>query len=361
MLSGGASEVSLKTLRRRLVTIPATFVLAFLVVGLLPLWLAIALAIDVVRKVRQGIPFAVSRLVAFGAVYLLGQVIGVLSLGISWLLAGVGSARKRRLLAFTYAIQRAWVGTLLASVKRLYGVRIVLDGEDTLGPTLRGPLVVLMQHTSLVDTLLPTTYLTARRGLKLRWVLKKELLVDPSLDIAGLRLPNAFVGRDGSDTDKALAMVRRLATDLPHDEGVLIYPEGTRFTPGKRLRALERLASTPDLQARAARLKRVLPPRLGGPIALLETATQADVLFIAHVGFEGLSSVGAVLSGDLVGRTIRLHLRRIPRLQVPTDRTALVEWLWTQWEVLDAWVDAQAVAHESGVTGVARLAVGDRA
>jgi len=311
-------------------------------VGLLPLWLVIGLVIDVVRKARHGTPFAVTRLIAFGAVYLLGEVVGVLALGLSWLLAGVGKARHRRLLTFTYAIQRAWVATLLATVKLLYGVRIALEGEDTLGPAPGGPLVVLMQHTSLVDTLLPTTYLTARRGLKLRWVLKKELLVDPSLDIAGLRLPNAFVGRDGSDTDKALTLVRRLATDLPPDEGVLIYPEGTRFTPSKRLRALERLASTPDLQARASRLKRVLPPRLGGPLALLETATNADVLLIAHVGFEGLSSVGAVLSGDLVGRTIRLHLRRIPRAQIPSDRTALVEWLWTQWEALDAWVDSQA-------------------
>ena len=324
-----------------------TFLLTALVVGLLPLWLVVAFAIDLVRKARRGTPFAVSRLIAFGAVYLLGEVIGVLALASSWLLAGVGPGRESRILAYTYAIQRAWVGVLLATVKFFYNVRIALEGEDTLGPAPGGPLVVLMQHTSLVDTLLPTTYLTARRGLKLRWVLKKELLVDPSLDIAGLRLPNAFVGRDGSDTDKALAMVRALATDLPSDEGVLIYPEGTRFTPQKRLRALDRLSATPDLQARAARLKRVLPPRLGGPLALLETAADADVLFIAHVGFEGLSSVGAVLSGDLVGRTIRLHLRRIPRTKVPTDRAALVEWLWTEWEALDAWVDAEVLGQRS--------------
>jgi 1-acyl-sn-glycerol-3-phosphate acyltransferase len=323
-----------------------TFLLAALVVGLLPLWLGIALAFDIVRKLRHGTPFAVSRIITFGAVYLLGEVLGVIALALSWLLAGVGRGRRPRLLSLTYAIQRAWVGLLLGTVKLVYGMRIALEGEDTLGPAPGGPLIVLMQHTSLVDTLLPTTYLTARRGLKLRWVLKRELLVDPSLDIAGLRLPNAFVGRDGSDTDKALAMVRALATELPSDEGVLIYPEGTRFTATKRLRALERLSQSPDLQARAARLKRVLPPRLGGPLALLETATDADVLFIAHVGFEGLSSVGAVLSGDLVGRTIRLHLRRVPRSSLPTDRAALIEWLWTEWEAVDAWVDAQASAHK---------------
>lgn len=343
-----AAEVALETLRRRLVTIPAMLLLMALVVGLLPLWLLVGLAADGVRWARRRTPFAITRLILFVAVYLLSEAIGVLALGATWLLAGLGQRRHARLLAMTYAIQRAWVGTLLATVKRLYGVRIEVEGENTLGPAPGGPAIVLMQHTSLVDTLLPTTTLTARRGLKLRWVLKKELLVDPALDVAGLRLPNAFVGRDGSDTDKALAQVRALATNLPADEGVMIYPEGTRFTPGKRKRALERLAaSSPALLPRAEALKRVLPPRLGGPLALLETARDADVVLVAHVGFEGLATLGSVLSGALVGRVVRLRFWRIPRAEVPTSREALVDWLWTQWEALDAWVDEAARAWES--------------
>jgi len=324
------------------------FVLAVLVVGLLPLWLSAALAADVARWVRHRTPFAITRLVAFGAFYLLCEVLGVLALAAAWLLAGVGSGRRARLMGATYAIQRMWVGLLLGAVKRLYGMRIEVSGEATLGPAPGGPAIVLMQHTSLIDTLLPTTYLTAHRGLKLRWVLKKELLVDPCLDIAGLRLPNAFVSRDGSETDKALAQVRALATELPADEGVMIYPEGTRFTQSKRARALERSAgASPGLLPRAEALKRVLPPRLGGPLALLETARDADVLLVAHVGFEGLATLRSVLSGALVGRVVRLRLWRIPRAEVPTGREALVDWLWTRWEALDAWVDEEARAWES--------------
>ncbi len=335
------------TLRRRLVTIPCVFVFAGLIVGLLPLWLVLAALVDVVRWVRRRIPFALTRLVLFGAVYLLGQVLGVLALFCAWLFGGFGSGRTR-LIARTYAIQRRWVALMLGTVKRLYRMRIELIGEEALGPPPGGPLIALMQHTSLVDTLLPTTYLTARRGLKLRWVLKKELLVDPCLDIAGLRLNNAFVGRDGSETERALAQVRALATDLPPDEGVLIYPEGTRFTPEKRARALARMAtSAPELLARAEALRRVLPPRLGGPLALLETAREADVLLIGHIGFEGLSSLGSVLSGALVGRVVQLRYWHFRRSEVPSSRAELVLWLWARWEELDAWVD--------GVDGVDRV------
>lgn len=342
----------METLRRRLVTIPIVFVFAGLIVGLLPLWLVLAGLVDVVRWVRRRIPFALTRLVLFGAVYLFGEVIGVLALFLSWLFGGFGRAGRARLVAHTYVIQRVWVALMFGAVKRLYGMRVELIGEDALGPPPGGPVIVLMQHTSLVDTLLPTTFLTARRGLKLRWILKKQLLVDPSLDIAGQRLNNAFVGRDGSETERALGQVRALATDLAPDEGVLIYPEGTRFTPGKRARALARMAtSAPELLARAEALQRVLPPRLGGPLALLETAREADVVLIGHIGFEGLAELGSVLSGALVGRVVQLRYWRFVRSEVPTSRAELVAWLWARWEELDAWVDGEARRREAAERG----------
>jgi len=333
------------TLRRRLVSIPAVFVVAALVLGTLPFTLVIALLVDVVRWVRRKIPFAVTRLLLFGVVYLWAEVFGLIALSSAWVASGFGASptSKARLVAMTYAIQRAWVATLFATVQNLYRVHFQLDHEDALGARPGGPVLVLMQHTSLVDTLLPTTFLTRRRGLSLRWVLKSELLVDPCLDVAGLRLPNAFVRRDGSDTAQSLARVAALATGLGPADGVLIYPEGTRFTPSKRQKALARIAaSQPDLLPRAERLQRVLPPRLGGPLALMEAAPDADLVFFAHHGFEGLATVTAVLSGELVGKTVRLRFWRFPRTLVPTDRQARIEWLWTQWEALDAWVTEAA-------------------
>lgn len=337
---------SIKTLRRRLVTFPVTLLLFVILVGLLPVWLGLALLVDLVRKLRSGTPFAVSRLILFGAVYLSAEVVGLIALGLVWLFSGFGKD-KARLIARTYSVQRVWVITLFGAVRFIYGVKVELEGVSELGDAPGGPVVILMQHTSLVDTLLPTTYLTDRRGLKLRWVLKRELLVDPCLDVAGSRLPNAFVSRDGSDTERALSQVKALATDLPPDEGVLIYPEGTRFTPSKKRRALERLAHDPVLLARAERLQRVLPPRPGGPLALIEAAQNADVVLVAHVGFEGLASLTAVLSGALVGQTIHLRFWRVPRTQIPEDRQARIDWLWQEWEALDRWVDARASADEA--------------
>lgn len=321
-----------------------TVLLFVVLVGFLPGWLLIAVGVDVVRQIRNKTPWAVSRLILFGAVYLSAQVVGLVALFFAWLVSGFGKNRER-LIARTYRIQEVWVTTLFGAVRLIYGVKVELEGTTELGLERGrpgGPVVVLMQHTSLVDTLLPTTYLTARRGLKLRWVLKRELLVDPCLDVAGSRLPNAFVSRDGTDTERALSQVKALATDLPADEGVLIYPEGTRFTPSKKRKALERLAHDPVLRARAEALQRVLPPRPGGPLALIETASGADVVLVAHVGFEGLASLTAVLSGALVGQTIHLKFWRIPRAEIPSSREERIDWLWRQWEALDRWVDSRA-------------------
>lgn len=335
------------TLRRRIVTIPVVVLLAALVLGTLPATLTVAVLVDLVRYLRRKTPFAVTRLLLFGAVYLLAEVVGLLALCGAWVGSGFGASRSR-LIAWTYAIQSAWVATLFNTVRNLYRVRFEVD-DDALGPAPGGPVLVLMQHTSLVDTLLPTTFLTRRRGLALRWVLKSELLVDPCLDVAGLRLPNAFVRRDGTDTAQSLARVAALARDLGPRDGVLIYPEGTRFTPSKRRRALDRLAtSQPALLPRAERLQRVLPPRLGGPLALMEAAPEADLVFFAHHGFEGLATVAAVLSGELVGKTVRLRFWRHARAEVPVDRQERIAWLWSRWEEVDVWVTDASQPNNDG-------------
>ena len=140
-----------------------------------------------------------------------------------------------------------------------------------------------MRHASIVDNLLPALFVAAPHGLRLRYVLKRELLSDPAIDIAGGRLPNCFVRRGADDAEAEIARVRALAAGLGPDEGVLIYPEGTRFTAAKRERAIER-------QPRAAELRNVPPPRPGGTLAVMETG--ADVVICAHHGLDGFASIG---------------------------------------------------------------------
>lgn len=53
--------------------------------------------------------------------------------------------------------------------------QLEVEGVNALQP---GPLVVLMRHASLADTLLPAVVI-ASHGIRLRYVLKRELLWDP--------------------------------------------------------------------------------------------------------------------------------------------------------------------------------------
>ena len=54
---------------------------------------------------------------------------------------------------------------------------------------------MLCRHASLADSLVSAWVITSVAGMNPRYVLKRELLVDPCLDIVGNRLPNHFLDR----------------------------------------------------------------------------------------------------------------------------------------------------------------------
>src|SRR6185369_2716553 len=111
-----------------------------------------------------------------------------------------------------------------------------------------------------------------------------------------------FVARDGSSSDDEIEAVRALKTGIGAEDGVILYPEGTRFTEEKRRRVLDRLRDDPVARDRAERLRYVLPVRPGGTLALLGAAPACDVLFVGHHGLEGSATVAGVWAGALVGR-----------------------------------------------------------
>src|SRR4029453_11385495 len=120
-----------------------------------------------------------------------------------------------------------------------------------------------------------------------------------------------------------MARVRHLARDPGPGEGVMIYPEGSRATPAKIARAQEVIAERqPEIAPLAAGLRHVLPPRLGGPLALLEEAAGTDVVLCAHAGLDGFAKVSDVWSGGLVGTTVRVRIWRFPGRDIPTARAA---------------------------------------
>jgi hypothetical protein len=327
---------------RRLVTIPGCLLAAALALPALPLLLALALLTDAVVR-KRGVA---TRLVLFGAVYLACGVAGIVASGVLWLARAWPGFAGERATAAEYALQHWWTRTLFRAAAGIFGLGLRLEA-DVEPPA--APLLVFIRHASIVDVLLPAVLLSNRWGLRLRYVLKRELLWDPCIDLNAHRLPNYFVWRSAPDSRPEIAAVRGLARDLAPGDGVLIYPEGTRFTPAKREHILKRLEEQGDpLLPRARELQSVLPPKPGGPLGLLDASPDADVLFFGHVGLEGLATLRDVWRGGLVGRTIRVRLWRVQRAHIPSSAGERLEWLYTEWRRMDAFVRSGLGGSRSG-------------
>lgn len=322
--------VSRNPFLRRIVTVPALYLLFIAVTALLPLLLILAVLADSLRWAISQTPWIGTRLVLFLWVYLLGEAWALPAL------AFVGLLPDRRALAATYALQTTWVKWNLRAVVTLFDLSFDVEGDENLTP---GPILVLSRHASLIDTLIPGFYISVAHGIRLRYVLKRELLIDPALDIAGTRLPNFFIDRDAPQRAKGRNSLADLAAGLGPDEGVLIYPEGTRFSEAKRATYVERVVRRGDqIGEKAAEFRHVLPPRPAGTSALLE-ASDADVIVLAHTGLEGFARVADMWSGGLVGSEIHIGFWRVPVSEVPRDRSGRAEWLFDLWGEIDLWIE----------------------
>lgn len=326
-----------ETIARRIRTIPTVFGMSLLFLLLLPVLLPTAALIDLARWFGLRRPWMTLRLLAFGGIYLAAEVLGVLSMGAIWV--GTAGGRIRRpFIDATFWVQRWWTGMLMHGVQAIFGIRFEIEGGEVVTP---GPILVLARHASIVDNLIPGTFVAAEHDIRLRYILKQELLSDPCLDIGGNRLPNYFVDRQAENPRHELEQIRALARDLTRRDGVLIFPEGTRFTPKRQSRALEKLrTSDSSLVEKAARLRHVMPPKLGGVSTLLSAAPAVDIVFLAHRGLEGFARLGDLWRGAMVGRVVHVKFWRVPSSDVPSGRSARAEWLFDHWADVDDWVGA---------------------
>lgn len=296
--------------------------------ALFPAIAVVALGHGAIRRDRM----AVLRVACGIWVFFVAEICGI-ALAV-WIWLGLMLHRDReRFLASNYHLQQWWARFILGAIFWLFELRIEVHGDDCCAP---GPMVLFMNHASMIDTLLPVDLVCRGQGMRLRYVLKKELLIDPCLDIVGHRLPNYFVDRAGvSETE--IAGIRAMVGDLGDRDGIMIYPEGTRFSASKRERALARLEDRdPALHSRARSLAHVLPPRPGGALALLDEARRGgiDVVFCAHSGMKGFSSARDMLSGEFFGATIQVHFWRVESGDIPAASDQMT-WLYDQWTRVD--------------------------
>lgn len=312
-------------IRRRLITVTGMVCALWLVSAVLPALFVVALTIDLLRGAKT---FSTTRLTAFLFSFLVVENIGLAALFFTFLTTRAGTrARHER----TFTIQRAYTAGHLWSVTNIFALRFVVEGSDL---AAHGPFVALVRHASLVDVLVPGGFIANAHRVELRYVLKKELLAEPCLDIAGHWIPNHFVDRGGGDTERELAAIRSLKNGIGAREGVLLYPEGTRFSRRKREKLL-----AGDERERAEKLKHLLPMRPGGALALLDAQPSCDVLFVGHHGLEGFTRIDDIWKGALVGKTITIKFWRVSASEIPVDANERLAWLDVQWQHVDAWLE----------------------
>jgi 1-acyl-sn-glycerol-3-phosphate acyltransferase len=309
--------------------------IAFLLVtALSPVLLIAAMLTDLTLWLRRRKPWMAVRLVAMLWWFLLGELYGLLGLCVIWIASGGRDSRRRR--DRVYRLKRRWLGSHLRGIRRVFGMRFDADGLELAGP---GPVLVMTRHASIIDNALPDVVIGGAHGLGFRFVIKRELQMLPTIDIGGRWVPTLFVRRASGDTAAELERFSALTENMSSQDGLLLYPEGTRWTAEKLARAQQIIAERqPEIAPLAARLRNVLPPRLGGAIKLLDAGRDCDVVLFGHYGLDGFQYISDIWSGGLVGTTVRLKFWRFPAAEVPSDHDELVRWLYGRWQELDDWI-----------------------
>jgi 1-acyl-sn-glycerol-3-phosphate acyltransferase len=315
-------------LKRRAVTIPSLFLATLLATVLLPLWMPAALVVDAIRRRWR---FPIARLGAFGVCWTWIESISVVRAFWYWVTGRAGKPSAN------YALMGWWSSLLMTALRVTTGIAPQVEHLDELQD---GNAIVLSRHASLADSLVSGWVTCSVAQLWPRYVLKRELLFDPCLEIVGLRVPNHFLDREAVDGGAELDALRELADGVDEQVISVIFTEGTRANDRKRARALEKIGERDAERAeKLSGLRRLLPPRTAGSKALIDGAPDADVVFAWHTGFDGLDTFGGMI--DKLARplpTSRFHLRRVPRAEVP-EGDAFAGWLDEQWLRMDAEVD----------------------
>jgi len=83
----------------------------------------------------------------------------------------------------------------------------------------------------------------------------------------------------------------------------------------------------------------VLAPRPGGLLAALRAAPDADVVLVAHTGMDHLLTVGDIWRELPMDKRLLMQWWQVPRAEIPVDREDQIEWLFSWWERIDAWIE----------------------
>jgi 1-acyl-sn-glycerol-3-phosphate acyltransferase len=331
---------------RRLVLAPLMLVLTLIALVAVPVVALVAAVLSPFVPVAR----SVWRVALFSLVYLLVDSAALLaSIGV-WVASGFGARLgSPRFQAASYALMRWVLGSLVRVARPLFGLQVKVETGDR--PVQGHPVIVLSRHSGPGDSFLLVHELLSTYQRRPSVVMKAALQLDPSLDVLGNRLPNAFIApKPGADTH-ILDEIAALGAGMGPAGALLIFPEGANFTPNRRLRSIVYLEKLKMLrQAEEARaLEHVMAPRPGGVWAATRAAPEADVIFVAHTGLRDVGELADAWRNLPMRRPIKARWWRVPAAEVPDERDEQERWLYRWWGRLDAWIDQQEPAPEPRV------------
>jgi 1-acyl-sn-glycerol-3-phosphate acyltransferase len=303
-------------------------------------------------------PFLAAVSAALSLVFGGRRPVRVLALVLAWASTHISSVGACVVLAGAghrehYNVMRWFVGTIARTALRVARVRVEVRDSAAAADVLAArqrPVIALSIHSGEGDSLLVLDLLLRHFRRNPRIVMHQALALDPLIDMLGNRLPNRFIDPRGGDIEVEIAAMSR---DLGAHDAVLIFPEGGNFTPERRLASIQRLLKrghrTQAEQAEA--MTNISAPRPGGALAALESAPDADVVFMAHHGFpDGFGQAWRELADPT---PILVQMWHVPAEEIPAGTEARIDWLFDWWSTLDTWVGERRSQASSMATRAA--------
>jgi hypothetical protein len=319
---------------RRLVVAPLIFALCLVLIALSPTFLVVAAIVDLFARGS----WRTVRMVTFGVIYLVMEVVGlVMMLGL-WIRFGFGTKlRSEQSVEVHYRFMTRWLATMYRAVSALFGLRINIEERPKPQP---GPLLVFCRHAGPGNSLMLVGTMMIAYQRRPRIVMLAKLQWDPLFDTMGNRLPNRFIKHDKKSSAKYVTAIGQLAEGLRPQDAFVLFPEGRDFTERLRLRAIDFLKEKGFSRhaEKAEGMLNVLPPRHRGPLAAITSAPEADVVFVAHSVLEEIGSFKDLWRRIPLRAPIDARYWRIPPAEVPRTEEELIEWLYSWWERIDGWI-----------------------
>ena len=319
---------------RRIVLAPLAFVLCAFFVAASPVLLLAAFVADLILPGN----WRTLRLTAFVLYYMAAEIAALIAMFVLWVVSGFGLfMRAPRMQQLHYAFMRHWLIGINQAAKWFFHLRVHI--EDRPVPRA-GPILVFSRHAGPGNSLLLIGTMMVGYRRQPRIVMLAKLQWEPLFDIMLNRLPNRFITHDPTRRDLYLDAITELASGLGDKDAFVLFPEGKDFTPRVRQRAIEYLRRKGHDRAaeRAERMKRVLPPRHNGVMAAMAGAPGADAVLVAHSVLEDVGTFKELWSRVPLAHPVVARYWRLPPTEAPQGEEAVIEWLYSWWERIDAWI-----------------------